>query len=329
MGRFFYFLWEVNYYTEISFPKPPRKIEYHHKLCFLGSCFSENIGQWFGELRYQSTVNPIGITYNPISIGRQLESAGAPNENHIVSRDERWFSLDAHSTVFAETKTALEKTLEEKQVESSKTLKEADFIFLTFGTSIGFKYKKTGEIINNCQRMPGSEFEQVKISADEAYEAVKSGIERMLSTNPNAVIYTTVSPIRHLRHGAVENMRSKARLIEVCDRLETAFPAVQYLPIFEFVMDELRDYRFYSDKDLIHLNVLGLRSVQSKIREHLIHPSSYELMDRIEKWNKMKNHKIVNPESERTRKFLEKMESENASINEVLTSQFDECDECD
>ncbi|MCA1764015.1 MAG: GSCFA domain-containing protein [Flavobacteriales bacterium] len=313
---------------EVPFPPGDQKIEYGHKVFFLGSCFSQNIGNWFRDLRFQCTVNPMGITYNPISIAQQLQGVSKPAEarpEHIVQSNERWQNLDAHSSISADDKKTLEERLGKTREMISTALKEAQFIFLTFGTSIGFEFLKTGRIVNNCHRLPGAEFKQVAISAETAYNALESGIKTVLSANPQARFLLSVSPIRHIRHGAIENARSKARLIEVCDRLERTFSEVQYLPVFEFVMDELRDYRFYNDQDLIHLNELGLQAVKSKVKQSLIHTDSHELMDRIEKWNKMKNHKIVNPESERTRKFLEKIESENASINAVLKSYFNEC----
>ncbi|HKL03785.1 MAG TPA: GSCFA domain-containing protein [Cryomorphaceae bacterium] len=315
----------MKYFTEVPFPQGEPKIKYGHNVFFLGSCFSENIGNWFRDLRFRCTVNPIGITYNPISIAHQLEGVSeikAALPEHIVQSNEQWHTLDAHSSISAADKTALENRFRENQEKSASALKDAQFIFLTFGTSIGFEFLKTGKIVNNCHRLPGGAFTQVRISAETAYNTMESGIKTVLSENPQARFLLSVSPIRHLRHGAVENARSKARLIEVCDRLERTFSEVQYLPVFEFVMDELRDYRFYNDRDLIHLNELGLQAVKSKVKQSLIHPDSHELMDRIEKWNKMKNHKIVNPESERTQKFLEKIESEDASINAVLKMHF-------
>ncbi len=104
----------------------------------------------------------------------------------------------------------------------------------------------------------------------------------------------TISPVRHVKDGFIENQRSKSRLIEavhqVCDHSGS-----HYFPSYEIVMDELRDYRFY-DRDMVHLNEVGIEVVWSRFRESVINKSTFQTMMAVEKFRKLQSHRPKNPE---------------------------------
>jgi hypothetical protein len=83
-------------------------------------------------------------------------------------------------------------------------------------------------------------------------------------------------------------------------------------------MDELRDYRFYRSDDLLHLNQLGLEIVKSRIRDFHIDSSSYSLMNRVSKWLKMKNHRLLDDKSHESKKFLAKLQAETAELEKIF-----------
>ena len=85
--------------------------------------------------------------------------------------------------------------------------------------------------------------------------ALDEALHRLLDFNPQLQIIFTISPVRHIRDGVIENNRSKARLIEVAHQLVNKFNRTYYFPAYELVIDVLRDYRFY-DKDLVHPNYI-------------------------------------------------------------------------
>jgi len=306
----------VKYVTPVKFENSSGRINYSSRLVFLGSCFSENIGYWLKDLRFNTVVNPYGITYNPISIAQQINKSIAGkafSQEHMLDRNGEKVHLDLHKNL---------ETNATNLTEISKSLKSelihASHLILTFGSSYAFRYLKTGKIINNCHKISASEFEKVLLNESEMFAELESSLEELLSKNEALSILLTVSPIRHLRHGAVGNQRSKSRLIRLCEMLESRIENVQYIPIYELVMDELRDYRFYRSDDMLHLNYQGLETVKERVKGHYIDSSSHELMSRVERWLKMKNHRLLNPESQDSQKFQAKLKSETDELEKVF-----------
>ena len=82
--------------------------------------------------------------------------------------------------------------------------------------------------------------------------AALSPIFKKLSTQLiDLQIIVTVSPVRHLRDGLIENNLSKATLLLAADELAQKFSNVSYFPAYELIMDDLRDYRFF-ERDMMH-----------------------------------------------------------------------------
>ena len=59
-------------FTQIKIPPSNFKIDYNSNLFFLGSCFAENISKKFNQIKFNTYTNPFGVTYNPLSIERQI-----------------------------------------------------------------------------------------------------------------------------------------------------------------------------------------------------------------------------------------------------------------
>ena len=58
--------------TEISIPALAPPLRYDEASLLLGSCFSEAIGRRMQRLRFDCTVNPFGILFNPQSVLQAL-----------------------------------------------------------------------------------------------------------------------------------------------------------------------------------------------------------------------------------------------------------------
>jgi hypothetical protein len=150
-------------------------------------------------------------------------------------------------------------------------LKNADFLFITFGTAWVYRYKKTGKVVSNCHKIPASEFDRYRLTVDEIVVEYKNLLVEIRKVNPIAMVIFTVSPIRHWKDGAVENQRSKATLLLAIDKILNEFSHKNcgYFPAYEIVMDELRDYRFYSD-DMIHVSDVAINHIWEIFEENLI-----------------------------------------------------------
>jgi len=127
----------------------------------------------------------------------------------------------------------------------------------------------------------------------------------------------TISPVRHLRDGFVENNRSKAALIQAIHQLVDHDSRLFYFPAYELVIDDLRDYRFYAE-DMVHPNYTATNYVWEKFIATCIDDASQQLMKEINIINAAKSHKPFHPSSEMHRKFLQ------ANLNRVnqLQEQF-------
>ena len=142
------------------------------------------------------------------------------------------------------------------------------------------------------------------LPVEEMLAALDETLHRLLDFNPRLQIIFTISPVRHIRDGVIENNRSKARLIEVAHQLVNKFNRTYYFPAYELVIDVLRDYRFY-DKDLVHPNYLATKFVLKNFMEYYVDPGSRQIAEEIRKLRTAIKHRALHPETNAHRRFLE------------------------
>lgn len=310
----------TKFHTRVEIPGFGTKTGYSKKNLFLGSCFTENIGNKMAELKFDTSVNPFGIVYNPVSVAgglRILLEKRQFREEDLIKHDGLWHSFSHHGK-FSGTDILL--TLERVNTEigqAANYLKNADFLFITFGTAWVYRYKKTGAAVSNCHKIPASEFERFRLSPAEIVLEYKNILSEILKINPSISIIFTVSPIRHWKDGAIENQRSKATLILAIDEIIRNFgnEKFQYFPAYEIVMDELRDYRFYA-ADMIHLSDVAVNHIWEIFQETLIDEASRENIPRVEKVVKAANHK---PFSKNMAAYLQFLDNTLKQIDELET----------
>src|SRR5690606_39910527 len=89
--------------------------------------------------------------------------------------------------------------------------------------------------------------------------------------NPDCQFIFTISPVRTIKDGMVENQQSKAHLIAALHAfLHRQNPdSLYYLPSYEIMMDELRDYRFYA-QHILHPNETAIAYICQKFVEAFI-----------------------------------------------------------
>lgn len=323
----FAFLREMNLFTQVPFPDAKGMIDYQSRLVFIGSCFTEEIGGWLSDLKFTNHINPYGITYNPISIADQIADALEGRDlkrKSIQERDGSFFHPDYHSSMNKSSVADFLMNAKESRDLLRKELKSADFLFLTLGSSVAYEWNETKKVVNNCHHLPSSDFKKVMLSEEKMTKALMDAIEKINVVNPKVEIVLTVSPIRHLRHGAVQNQRSKARLLKLCESLESRFTDCTYLPIYELVMDELRDYRYYRQDDLIHLNGGGLEVIKDRFATSLIDSASFPTIRKVEKWHRSMTHRIQNEGSEGAKKFKQQLIKLTEELDTELPGRFSE-----
>ena len=128
-------------------------------------------------------------------------------------------------------------------------------------------------------------------------------LKLLFQFNQGLKIIFTVSPVRHIRDGVIDNNRSKARLIETVHYLVGRYEQCFYFPAYELVIDVLRDYRYY-DIDLVHPNYMATEFVLEKFAETCIDPGARELMQEIRKIIIARKHKAFQPATKAHAQFL-------------------------
>lgn len=300
--------------TTIPLIKAPGSIDYQSKLLLLGSCFVENIGDKLGYYNFQQLQNPFGILFHPLAIENLVERAIKNlhyQESEIFEQGGRWHCFDAHSDLSANTAEELLLNLNNGLEETKQQLEQATHVILTLGTAWGYRNNNTKEVVANCHKVSQKEFAKELFSV----EVIQAGLERLIclfeSINQKAKLIFTISPVRHLKDGFVENQRSKSHLIsgvhEVLSSQDQS-SGLSYFPSYEIMMDELRDYRFYG-KDMVHPNELAIDYIWGKFKSSWISSQSHEVMEEVEVIQKGLRHRPFNPDSEEHQKFKKSLQT--------------------
>lgn len=284
-------------------------ISYSDKIMMLGSCFSDNIGGQLADLGFDVMVNPFGTLYNPISILNSVqrlafgELFSEEDCVQIGAGDERWCSFSHHTSYACHSRedflTLVNSTLQTAREHYLKCSK----VIVTLGTGWCFRHIETGLTVSNCLKHVPQEFSRYRLTVNEVAETLRAitGIGNGLTEcTPKQFIFT-VSPIRHFKDGAHGNQISKSTLLlgieeflEGCPldlSMDPFYPA-DYFPAYEIVMDELRDYRFYSE-DMCHPSDQAVNYIRERFLNWALPVSEHELLQENIRRHKRNNHRII------------------------------------
>jgi hypothetical protein len=293
----------------LSFPITPfkEKIDYSQKLMFVGSCFSKNIGEQFQTYKFNGVINPNGILYNPVSIADSLIRI---TENKLVKKNELFFANECwnhwqfHSMFSNPNKQLCLSAINDSISGAFKFLKETDWLFITLGSAFVYKQNNTQQTVANCHKIPQKEFTKHLLTIDEIVANLLDLMGKLNAFNNQLKIVFTISPVRYIRDGVVENNISKARLIEAVYQLTTKMPNTIYFPAYELIMDDLRDYRFYQT-DLVHPNEQAIEYVFKNLRAVSFDEETVLLFEKIKKIVTAKNHRPFHENTAAHKKFKE------------------------
>jgi hypothetical protein len=295
-------------------------IGYTSKIFLLGSCFSENIGAKLSHYKFQSHQNPFGILFHPIAIENLIKRA-INNKRYtakeVTFNNERWHCLDAHSSLSSPNKQELLTDLNSGLGATKEQLAVATHIIVTLGTSWVYKHIETGVTVANCHKIPQKQFSKELLSVTEVSESLARSIALIRSVNKNTTVTLTVSPVRHLKDGFIENTRSKAHLIAAIHTTVDPIKNLHYFPSYEIVMDELRDYRFY-EEDMVHPNKTAINYIWEKFVTACFSEESQVTMQEVENIQKGIAHRPFNEESEQHARFLMILEEKKGNLLKKL-----------
>ena len=344
----------MNFFTKIDIPAADFKIDYTSRLAFFGSCFADNISAQFAERKFNVLANPFGTVYNPVSLASQIKAIadGKIFGEEDVFQDTRcdglWHCWDAHSSLSGATKEECISKLNAATTQARNFLQKASVIFITLGTAFVYYLKDSGKPVSNCHRQDPNLFTRRMISVDEATDAIQRIVAQLRDMNRDAHIVFTVSPLRHMSDGAHNNTLSKATVLlainkeiatsplasrndnasrasagvysRICETQQSCASrndTVDYFPSYEIVMDELRDYRFYSD-DMIHLSKTTEEYIFERMVETYCDNATRENITKVEKFLKMANHRIQDECSPATQELKKKLAAQATELEKQI-----------
>lgn len=294
--------------TEIDIKPSKVEVNYDSKLFFVGSCFAENIEKRLRRLHFNTTVNPLGVLYNPLSIAASLQRFNdvklfEESDIELDSISGDYFTFDAYTLLNNSDKSSLLDGLNSIVVDSHNRLESCDILVITLGTSWIYRDVRSHQVVANCQKQPSSRFIRERLSV----ESIVASFTELLSAEcyKNKQIIFTVSPIRHLKDGLQENSLSKSTLICAAHQLVEQFENVSYFPSYEILMDDLRDYRFY-ESDMVHPSKVAVDYIWISFLTSFLSKKSQEIVKKMDKIVKALEHRPIDPNSQRSKEhFLE------------------------
>lgn len=290
----------------LDIPKLSKPISYKDKILLVGSCFTEHMSERLAMHKFKVLSNPHGILFNPLSVAESLDSY-LDNRQYADSElfylNELWNSWEHHTRFSHIKKEAALEGINESQAAATAFIKDADWVMITLGSSFQYYLKENGKHVANNHRAPAQLFEKRLLGIDVITEALSVTLSKLFTLNPKAKIMFTISPVRHIRDGVVENNRSKARLIEAVHTLCSKYEQAHYFPAYELVIDILRDYRYY-DIDMVHPNYPATSYVWEQFVHACINNDTQKLMQQVQEIVTAKNHRPRFPETEAHQKFM-------------------------
>jgi hypothetical protein len=302
----------MKFHFEFDIKKPKHLIEHRQKLLLMGSCFTENIGKKLSQHKFTVLENPNGILFNPVSVADAMAMYISNREvmqQDIFQHNETWHSWLHHSRFSGITAEDCLQKINGSIHSANAYLKNADHLMITLGSAWVYILTdkavnaKTGQVAANNHKAPADWFHRRLMNVTETLDILDSMLRQLFLFNPALHIIFTISPVRHLREGVIENNRSKAVLIQAVHQLVEAYEQLYYFPAYELVIDDLRDYRFYAE-DLVHPNHQATEYVWKKFVDSCMPAGTQELMKEIAEINLACQHKPFNPSTERHRHFL-------------------------
>ncbi|MEM9983191.1 MAG: GSCFA domain-containing protein, partial [Bacteroidota bacterium] len=281
-----------------------------------GSCFADTMGQRLVENKFQVINNPFGVIFNPIALFGLVEILEEGQKNPealaqfieqglVQNASEQWYHYQLHSSIHRSTAAQLKDFLVTYLTDLHTKWQQSNWILITLGTAWVYEHTVTQQVVANCHKMPTTLFQKRILTVEEILKAFEQ-IAAFLSTKQ---VIITVSPIRHLKDTLPLNSVSKAVLRLACHQLTEHYENVHYFPSYELLLDDLRDYRFYTD-DLLHPNT----QTQTYIWERFVKCFfTEETQQQMQQWQKIRNalqHRPFHPESKQHQQFLRKLYQE-------------------
>jgi len=322
----------MEFRTKTIIADTPFSLDHSNPILLVGSCFSDNIGSKLKRYRFNCSINPFGVLFNPMSILnclQRIQHKSLFTEDELMEFSGKWLSLDHHSSFSKSSKGECLSFINTNIANNHEYFKDESVLLITFGTAWVYEWEDTERIVGNCHKIPQNRFKKRLLKVDEIVEQYTSFLNLIKENYEGLKVIFTVSPVRHLKDGMRENQVSKSVLHLSVDQLNKAFDNTFYFPSYEILMDDLRDYRFYKS-DLLHPNQMAVDYVWERFEDSLFTSETKGVIEELKKIIRGLEHKPFDSNSEEHQLFLKKLadriqefEKRNSNINlSELSSKF-------
>jgi hypothetical protein len=302
----------------------PHRIHYRHPVYTAGSCFATELEKRFLRYQFDHVGHPFGICFNPLSLADQLQMLANGHLfgiSDLVCQDGLFHSLDHHGYYSGEDPERVLGGMQSALDAARMRLPQLEYMVLTLGSAHYYFHTGRGRVVANCHKIPQREFEKRRAGLEEICEQLGGSMDALLRCAPKLRFLLTVSPVRYLADGFVENSRSKATLLLACERLCRRFEQADYFPAYEMFMDDLRDYR-YAAEDMLHPSPQAIAYIWSHFERGYLHPEAADLAKRMEAFQRMLEHRMLHQSPARMGDWRDRL-LENL---DVLRRDFPEVD---
>lgn len=278
--------------TEVEIAPGSQLIDYQDEILVLGSCFADHLGEKLAYYQFRHLANPFGVLFHPAPMGhlvKRVVEGRHFREEDLFEHEGLWRCFEVHSRVAGTSKNDTLEGMNRAFEAFGRSLAQASHIVMTLGTAFAFRYLEKDMMVANCHKLPQQQFRRELSPVEELIHSLENTLAAIREINPGCQILLTVSPVRHVRDGLVENQRSKAHLIAAVHHVARG-GSIHYFPAYELLMDELRDYRFYK-RDLIHPTEQAVDFVWEKFIEAWVDPVAIPVMKRVEAIRKQMAHR--------------------------------------
>ncbi len=315
----------MDFTTKIPILKYDTPIDYDSNIISIGSCFAENMSDKFTYFKFQNIVNPFGIIFNPVSIENSIKRIVSKQKftnEDLFFHNDLWHCFEVHSRFSNPNKTVLLEILNQLIESTFNQISNASHFIITYGSSWVYRHSVSKSIVANCHKLPQKEFKKEILAVETIEKSIQNTISLIQKVNPNCQFVFTVSPVRHLKDGFIENQRSKAHLITAIHNLQQVLINTNYFPSYEITMDELRDYRFYAE-DMLHPNQTAIDYIWLRFFENYVLEAIIPTMHKVCEIQSALQHRAIHLNSASHQIFLNALQIKIDKIqNEFPSIKF-------
>ncbi|WP_417430634.1 GSCFA domain-containing protein [Halpernia sp.] len=311
----------MKFRTEVNLQNSEQKINLNSHIFSIGSCFATEISTLLQDGQLQNFNNPFGTLFNPFSINKALSkihNAEFYSEEDLIKFNDYYISLDHNSSFNSRFSHQTLDFINHQIQQSNEFLKKTDFVIITYGTSFIYEFLPKKKLVANCHKIPSKYFEKRYLTHLELCDSISESISLLKDICPeNVQILFSISPVRHTKDGIVENQLSKSKLFNALHEVISTEENCTYLPIYEIMIDDLRDYRFYKE-DLIHPNSQAIQYIWEKFGNSYFSEECKSFVAENLKIKKALEHKTDDLKNPKYLEFQEKLKLKIASQQEKV-----------